>query len=835
MPHLIPKKYEQSLFLQKEYSGATNTAHVDASTTNRNSNSSNMNANGSNNGNGKAGDNDECPVSSLLSLATSTTHMKASNSNSLEPNQKNLKCDTSMTHDTTDINTDGSSNFITPFNTPANAINAAATTKVAKIPFSDQSKNINLGNQSPQQQDQHDDDKNNQTEEKETTSKAVNKVTPGHSSHVEHQASTTTENVKTNNNANLTQSPVQSTPLRPTTTPHHQQSQAYGGGSNNIYPPWYGFPNAHNHPSSQFHPPYPNHVHPVAAYHNPHDPYNAMRYPNFPTTPVPNYYPFSMPFFTPSGTGTTSTENASNSVNTNSSGKGMTPMVPPLMFTPTPFNMKKNNKCEPTHTSKMSEQLLKEESTVDEGVEEKDDKKCVDTHTDSNSNSNIKKRSIETNHQDEGTNKTKQKTSNDDKTANMNDQEDETTMPSMNTPIEIPPTPYTNQSSSAQPQPTPDHYYSSYQSTNNSNNMMRSPYSSYPPQPHLHPMALSHMPPPYLMHMYGYPPPPMPHPHAHPHGPHHPMMMSPIPPGYPPDIRVMGNPNSNPPSSTGAVNGMNMNLPYPHNGHHPHYPGFGGMMDGSGNRMMMDHNTSSNNTNNGSTAGGGTEDDGDVPSRGQNIKRCVQLVPPITLKIWSEDEIKNTKIPDFPLLVNYPVHFHRYRSAEHHSDRRRCVMCGESRYCASALSEAGALNESSSSSTPSSRSKHKMKIRDSIHIIPKQNKGLCTACDVAVWVIQETAVEIKWCKGCKNFRAWAAFGDKGLATKCWKCRERQRGKYKTQKSKKKSSSSSDENSNSNNNNKNEDGNGKENVLASPQNHGLSCLIAATTQVTSENA
>ena len=62
-------------------------------------------------------------------------------------------------------------------------------------------------------------------------------------------------------------------------------------------------------------------------------------------------------------------------------------------------------------------------------------------------------------------------------------------------------------------------------------------------------------------------------------------------------------------------------------------------------------------------------------------------------------------------------------------------------------------------------------------IIPTQNKGLCTLCDVNVWVVTTNGLEIKWCKGCKNFRPWAAFGDKGLATKCVRCRERQREKY----------------------------------------------------------
>ena len=66
-------------------------------------------------------------------------------------------------------------------------------------------------------------------------------------------------------------------------------------------------------------------------------------------------------------------------------------------------------------------------------------------------------------------------------------------------------------------------------------------------------------------------------------------------------------------------------------------------------------------------------------------------------------------------------------------------------------------------------------------IIPTQNKGLCTECDVNVWTVMSSGLEIKWCKGCKNFRPWAAFGDKGMATKCVRCREKQRGKYAREK------------------------------------------------------
>jgi hypothetical protein len=132
-----------------------------------------------------------------------------------------------------------------------------------------------------------------------------------------------------------------------------------------------------------------------------------------------------------------------------------------------------------------------------------------------------------------------------------------------------------------------------------------------------------------------------------------------------------------------------------------------------------------------------------------------------------------------------------------------------------------------------------------VHIIPRQNKGVCTACDVTVWLLLtsesdqgsklvpsssakrhkpkaakgtgkfsclaeagETSkmplaqhrtslscnasatstsftlrqgLEIKWCKGCKNFRPWVSFGEKGQATKCVRCRMRQKEKYQSQK------------------------------------------------------
>jgi len=97
-------------------------------------------------------------------------------------------------------------------------------------------------------------------------------------------------------------------------------------------------------------------------------------------------------------------------------------------------------------------------------------------------------------------------------------------------------------------------------------------------------------------------------------------------------------------------------------------------------------------------------------------------------------------------------------------------MCGNLRICsASSLTEKGRSGVGIDGDNGTA------------HIIPRQNKGLCTACDVTVWVVVADGTEIKWCKGCKNFRQWAAFGDKGSATKCVRCRDRQREKYAMQK------------------------------------------------------
>jgi hypothetical protein len=148
-------------------------------------------------------------------------------------------------------------------------------------------------------------------------------------------------------------------------------------------------------------------------------------------------------------------------------------------------------------------------------------------------------------------------------------------------------------------------------------------------------------------------------------------------------------------------------------------------------------------------------------------------------------------VPEFTALVDYPAHMSPEAIGE--PSRGYEMLC----HVWSSLSHAVTVpRRMVAAVTPATetrntprrlgirRTQRLMEKQSGFAIIPTQNKGLCTLCDVNVWVVCQTGLEIKWCKGCKNFRPWAAFGDKGLATKCLRCRERQREKYALQKEEK---------------------------------------------------
>jgi hypothetical protein len=161
----------------------------------------------------------------------------------------------------------------------------------------------------------------------------------------------------------------------------------------------------------------------------------------------------------------------------------------------------------------------------------------------------------------------------------------------------------------------------------------------------------------------------------------------------------------------------------------------------------------------------------------------------VLLLLTFRAESIDRKLPEFSLLVNFPEHlskFKNYESNTSSSGTKHCVMCGQLRLCSTNhIISSNGIRQQQKRSTPWSSVEDPSNegTERTTQIIPRQNKGVCTECDVAVWVVRDRhdKYEIKWCKGCKNFRPWAAFGDEGLATKCVRCRKRQKEKYATQK------------------------------------------------------
>lgn len=113
------------------------------------------------------------------------------------------------------------------------------------------------------------------------------------------------------------------------------------------------------------------------------------------------------------------------------------------------------------------------------------------------------------------------------------------------------------------------------------------------------------------------------------------------------------------------------------------------------------------------------------------------MTPPLPPRC-EVDNAPNMELPAFCQLVNFPT-------ARYYGN---CVMCDEAEFS-----------------------------------IPKQNKGVCNNCDVAIWVVNPSGMNIKWCKGCKNFRKWVDFGVKGYSSKCDRCRQQQATRYANQKTK----------------------------------------------------
>jgi hypothetical protein len=154
------------------------------------------------------------------------------------------------------------------------------------------------------------------------------------------------------------------------------------------------------------------------------------------------------------------------------------------------------------------------------------------------------------------------------------------------------------------------------------------------------------------------------------------------------------------------------------------------------------------------------------PYNGTGYQNCVPLASPIPNKFLGDmEKYKNSSIVEFSALVNFPSNG---RNPSLPEGTKTCVMC--SSVCPTSLKKKDGTSPHCAGTV----------------IIPNQNKGLCTKCDVQIWVLRENGNQIKWCKGCKNFQHWAGFGEKGGATKCVRCRDRQREKYAASKLEKES-------------------------------------------------
>lgn len=102
---------------------------------------------------------------------------------------------------------------------------------------------------------------------------------------------------------------------------------------------------------------------------------------------------------------------------------------------------------------------------------------------------------------------------------------------------------------------------------------------------------------------------------------------------------------------------------------------------------------------------------------------CLKLAPPLPPRADSSEALTQAIVPTFQQVVNFPNS--KYLG--------NCVMCDESEFP-----------------------------------IPSQNKGVCNNCDSAVWIFSSMGMQIKWCKGCKNFRKWLDFGEKVRNISCIK-------------------------------------------------------------------
>ena len=185
---------------------------------------------------------------------------------------------------------------------------------------------------------------------------------------------------------------------------------------------------------------------------------------------------------------------------------------------------------------------------------------------------------------------------------------------------------------------------------------------------------------------------------------------------------------------------------------------------------------------------------------------CKPLLTPNAGDHYQGDDMEALQLakpPPYDSILNFP----QGKRKQYGSDNRLCVMCGLSFPTAVRTYPLDDAQKKKSNNLRSARKR-------GATTIPPQNKGVCTVCDVVAWKQVSTGHQLKFCKGkllrsmvasrildritltygpllmfpflnlifvgCKNFRFWATFGEKGHGTKCEKCRGHYKAKYAEQ-------------------------------------------------------
>lgn len=118
----------------------------------------------------------------------------------------------------------------------------------------------------------------------------------------------------------------------------------------------------------------------------------------------------------------------------------------------------------------------------------------------------------------------------------------------------------------------------------------------------------------------------------------------------------------------------------------------------------------------------------------------------------SQNVEKASSVPDFSELINFPQKSVVGAKLTTRNGKKRCIMCGHWR---SVLRIVGDM-----SVVPP--------------IIPYDNRGVCTDCQVRVWNVQETNLAIKFCQQCKNFGEWTTFCNDTTCNDCQACTSERR-------------------------------------------------------------